>query len=55
MDARVSMFGIVYFTLVTTAKGRDQLLDVGLLLVSGDFLAQHVGYLLGYWVVACWE
>lgn len=45
----VSMFGIVYFTLVTTAKGRDQLLDVGLLLVLATFLHNTLGYVLGYW------
>ena len=45
----VSMFGIVYFTLVTTAKGRDQLLEVGLLLLLATFLHNALGYLLGYW------
>lgn len=45
----VSMFGIVYFTLVTTAKGRDQLLDVGLVLLIATFLHNVLGYVLGYW------
>ncbi len=45
----VSMFGIVYFTLVTTAKGRDQLMDVGALLLLATFLHNMLGYVLGYW------
>lgn len=45
----VSMFGIVYFTLVTTAKGRDQLLDVGFLLLLVAFLHNVLGYTFGYW------
>jgi BASS family bile acid:Na+ symporter len=45
----MSMCGIVYFTLVTTAKGRDQLLEVGLMLVLAVALHNLGGYLLGYW------
>lgn len=44
----VSMLGIVYYTLVTTAFGRDQLLDVGLVLVFVTFLHNSLGFLLGY-------
>ncbi len=44
----VSMLGIVYFTLVTTAKGRDQLLDVGMWLILATFLHNVLGYLFGY-------
>ncbi len=44
----VSMFGIVYFTLVATAKGRDHLLDVGAWLLLSTFLHNVLGYILGY-------
>lgn len=46
----VSMFGIVYFTLVATAQGRDQLLAVGLLLLVAVSLHNLLGFLLGYWM-----
>jgi BASS family bile acid:Na+ symporter len=46
---QISMGGIVYFTLVTTAKGRDQLLAVGLMLLIATILHNLLGYLLGYW------
>lgn len=45
----ISMWGIVYFTLVTTAKGRDHLLAVGLMLLFATTLHNLLGYLLGYW------
>ncbi len=45
----VSMAGIVYFTLVSTAEGRDHLLEVGLLLLLAAFLHNTLGYLFGYW------
>jgi bile acid:Na+ symporter, BASS family len=43
-----SMFGIVYFTTVTTAAGRDNLLQVGLLLFLASVLHNAAGYLFGY-------
>jgi BASS family bile acid:Na+ symporter len=43
-----AMFGIVYFTLVTTAAGRDNLLVVGLSLVLAAVLHNLIGYGLGY-------
>ncbi len=46
---RISMAGIVYFTLVATANGRDRLLEVGAMLVLAVFLHNMLGYLLGYW------
>ena len=46
----VSMFGIVYFTLVVTAQGRDQLLAVGLMLLLAVTLHNLLGTLLGYWM-----
>jgi len=44
-----SMAGIVYFTLVTTAAGRDHLLKVGPLLFLAAVVHNTVGFLLGYW------
>ncbi len=46
----LSMFGIVYFTLVATAQGRDQLLASGLLLLLAVTLHNLLGIVLGYWV-----
>ena len=45
-----SMFGIVYFTTVTTAAGRDNLLQVGLLLFMASVLHNAAGYFFGYWL-----
>jgi len=43
-----SMFGIVYFTLVTTAAGSENLMAIGVLLVSAAILHNSAGYFLGY-------
>jgi BASS family bile acid:Na+ symporter len=49
-----SMFGIVYFTTVTTAAGRDNLLHVGGLLFLAATLHNTFGYLFAYWLArAC--
>jgi len=51
LDARIpflSMAGIVYFTAVTTAAGRDNLLHVGALLFLVAALHNTLGYVLGY-------
>jgi bile acid:Na+ symporter, BASS family len=45
-----SMAGIVYFTTVTTAAGRDNLLQVGLLLFLAAALHNAAGYGFGYWL-----
>jgi len=45
----LSMAGIIYFTTVTTAAGRDHLLQVGGLLVIAAVLHNTAGYILGYW------
>jgi BASS family bile acid:Na+ symporter len=45
-----SMAGIVYFTTVTTAAGRDDLLKVGLLLFAAAALHNVAGYFFGYWL-----
>lgn len=44
----LSMAGIVYFTTVTTAAGRDNLLAVGGLLVLVAMLHNTAGYVFGY-------
>jgi BASS family bile acid:Na+ symporter len=46
----LSMFGIVYFTAVTTAAGRDNLLNVGLLLFLASVIHNSAGYFFGYWL-----
>lgn len=45
-----SMFGIVYFTAVTTAAGRDHLLAIGALLFVAAVLHNGAGYFFGYWL-----
>ena len=45
-----SMAGIVYFTTVTTAAGRDNLLRVGVLLFLASALHNAAGYCFGYWL-----
>ncbi|GAA4736055.1 bile acid:sodium symporter family protein [Flavisolibacter ginsenosidimutans] len=46
----VSMFGIVYFTAVTTAAGRENLLRVGFLLFLCSVMHNTAGYFFGYWL-----
>ncbi len=45
----LSMTGIVFFTLVTTAHGSEHLKEVGLLLLLAAFLHNTLGYFFGYW------
>jgi bile acid:Na+ symporter, BASS family len=45
-----SMAGIVYFTTVTTAAGRDNLLKIGALLFFAAALHNAAGYFFGYWL-----
>lgn len=45
-----SMAGIIYFTVVTTAAGRDNLLQVGLLLLFASMIHNSAGYFFGYWL-----
>jgi len=47
---RLSMFGIVYFTAVTTAAGRNELLQVGLILFLAAVIHNGLGYFFGYWL-----
>lgn len=46
----ISMFGIIYFTTITTAVGRDNLLKVGFLLFVASIIHNTAGYFLGYWL-----
>lgn len=46
----LSMFGIVYFTVVTTAAGRDSLLQIGFLLFLASVIHNAAGYFFGYWL-----
>jgi len=46
----VSMFGIVYFTTVTTAAGRENLLQVGFLLFLSSVIHNSAGYFFGYYL-----
>ena len=45
-----SMFGIVYFTTVTTAAGHDNLMKVGLILFFASVIHNAAGYFFGYWL-----
>lgn len=45
-----SMFGIIYFTTVTTAAGRDHLMQVGALLFVASVIHNAAGYFFGYWL-----
>ena len=45
----VSMAGIVLIIVVITAAGRDNLLEVGALLIVAVLLHNMAGYFLGYW------
>lgn len=44
----LSMFGIVYFTTVTTAAGRENLLKVGFILFLASVIHNGAGYFFGY-------
>ena len=46
----ISMFGIIYFTIVTTAAGRENLMKVGLLLFMASIIHNAAGYFFGYWL-----
>jgi len=46
----LSMVGIVYFTTVTTAAGRDNLIKIGALLFLAAVIHNAAGYFFGYWL-----
>ncbi len=45
----LSMAGIIYFTLVTTAASRDNILAVGIFVLMACIFHNTLGYTLGYW------
>lgn len=45
---RLSMFGIIYFTLVTTAASHQNILSIGLLMLLASILHNALGYTFGY-------
>lgn len=45
---KLSMFGIVYFTVVTTASSRDNILAIGIFMLLASIIHNIVGYSLGY-------
>ncbi|MEQ9442652.1 MAG: bile acid:sodium symporter family protein [Cyclobacteriaceae bacterium] len=45
----VSMFGIAYIITIITAAGRDNLLEVGFVLILAGIFHNMSGYFLGYW------
>lgn len=47
---KLSMFGIVYFTLVTTAASHANILTVGLLMLLVSIMHNTLGYTFGYWI-----
>lgn len=46
----LSMFGIVYFTTVTTAASRDNILTIGIFMLVASILHNTLGYTFGYWI-----
>lgn len=46
----ISMVGIFIMTVLTVAPGRDNLLQMGALLIIACFLHCSAGFVLGYWV-----
>lgn len=46
----LSMFGIVYFTTVTTAASRENILTIGMFILLAAILHNSLGYTLGYWI-----
>src|SRR5690606_15106688 len=46
----MSMVGIIYFTVVTTAASRDHLIHIGVFLLVAAILHNTLGYTLGYWI-----
>lgn len=45
---QLSMFGIVYFTTVTTAASRENILSVGIFILLASIMHNSLGYVFGY-------
>jgi len=41
---KLSMFGIVYFKLITTAESRENIINIGLLMLTVSILHNSLGY-----------
>jgi BASS family bile acid:Na+ symporter len=46
----VSMFGIVYFTLVTTAASHANILAIGIFMLMTSIIHNSLGYTFGFWI-----
>lgn len=46
----LSMFGIVYFTTVTTAASRDNIISIGIFILLASIIHNTLGYTFGYWI-----
>lgn len=46
----LSMLGIVYFTTVTTAASRENIMSIGILILVASILHNTLGYTFGYWI-----
>lgn len=44
-----SMFGIMYFTAVTTGAGQQYLMEIGAVLCLAAVIHNGAGYFFGYW------
>jgi len=47
---KISMSAIAFIIVIITAKGRESLLDVGILLILSSLIHNLSGYTLGYWL-----
>lgn len=47
---KISMSAIAFIIVIITAKGRESLLDVGVLLIISSLIHNLSGYALGYWL-----
>jgi len=47
---KLSMFGIVYFTVVTTAASRENILTIGIFMLIVSIMHNSLGYTFGYWI-----
>ena len=46
---KLSMLGIAVILMIMTAGGRDNLLEIGMVLIAVSLIHNFAGYLLGYW------
>lgn len=47
---KLSMFGIVYFTVVTTAASRENILAIGIFMLMVSIMHNSLGYTFGFWI-----